>query len=384
MIKIGGITKKDTIRIFCSPLFFLTVLAVINLLIALFFVRYPLQLNGDAPSYLAAMQLISGQDYDHAIYGDQTEVMLKTRVLTTPLMLYASLAAGYLVGSEYGGMFLINLVFYFLIIIVFYKLVCAVYENRLVATLATILFFTNYCLINYGTTYRTDLGGWFFFLLAAYFAIKYFKDSANSKFYFFSILASSIGILFKECGALGLVVLVILILFLPLPSGAKFKKIFGAVALFFILPLFYQFYFYWQFHFSYLDRYLLAVNVTASEIKSESGFSLSLLIKVLSWLFSFGWLIFFWGLYQEYKNLNWQRLKIFLALLPASLSFVVWPALTQRLAFVLVPLLAMISGFGLSQLKRKYLMAVLLLLYIFINYWIRNLSIPDLLHLINI
>ena len=108
------------------------------------------------------------------------------------------------------------------------------------------------------------------------------------------------------------------------------------------------------------------------------------MIKVLGWLFLIGWPIFFYGLYQEYKNFNSQRFKILLALLPASLAFLIWPGLTQRIAFIFVPLLSMVSAFGLSKLKDKYVIILLLLIYAAINYLIRNASLSwDLLKIVN-
>ena len=372
-------------KIIKSPYFWLYFLAVINLLIALFFVRYPLQLNGDAPSYLAAMQLIQGQDYDQNFLGEETELMLKTRILTTPAMLYFSILAGRIFGGEYQGMFFINLIFYFLIIWVFYELVKAIYKDQRVALIASVLFFANYCLINYGITYRTDLGGWFFFILAAFLAIKYFNNPQNRKFFFLSILASSVGVLFKEYGALGLVPLIILILFLPLTLWQKIKQSIKVAVLFSILPVLYYVFVYLKFGFSYLDRYLYAIDATIYNTQQPGiNWSIILLIKVLGWLFLIGWPIFLYGLYQEYKNFDSKRFKVLLALLPSSLAFLAWPGLTQRIAFIFVPLLSMVSAFGLSKLKNKYVVILLLLIYAAINYLIRNASLSwDLLKIVN-
>ena len=154
---------------------------------ALFFVHYPLQLNGDSPSYFNAMKYIQGEAYDTSSYGsvEETVLVTKARILTTPLMLYSSILAGQLVGGEYVGMLAVNIIFYFLIILVFYKLVLTIYESQKVALLASILFFTNYCLYNYGVTYRTDMGGWFFFLLATLLAVYYFRQPKIEKFFYF-------------------------------------------------------------------------------------------------------------------------------------------------------------------------------------------------------
>ncbi|MDO8669441.1 MAG: glycosyltransferase family 39 protein [Candidatus Buchananbacteria bacterium] len=371
-------------KIVKSPYFWLFALAVANLLIALFFVRYPLELNGDSPSYLGAMQIIQGQDYDHNLYGGETEKMLKTRILTTPLMLYFSIAAGQFLGGGYAGMFFINLIFYFLIILVFYELVKAIYQSHKVALIASVLFFANYCFTNYGPTYRTDIGGWFFFLLTALLAVNYFK-TRQKKFFWLAILASSVGVLFKEYGALGLTTLGILILFLPLTPWQKIKELIKTAILFSIIPVLYYIFVYLKFGFSYIDRYLYAVDATILNTADPGiNWSIILLIKVLGWLFLAGWPIFAYGLYQEYKNFDLKRFKILLALLPASIAFLAWPGLTQRIAFIFVPLLSMVSAFGLSKLKNKYVIILILIAYAAVGYLIRNSFLPwDLLKVIN-
>lgn len=363
-----------------SHYFLIFLLAVANLLVAFFVVRYPLRLNGDAPSYLNAMKFIQGKEYDKAAYGWETGVVLRARILTTPLMLYSSIFAGKLAGGEYKGMLLINIIFYFLIIYIFYKLVYLIYQNHLVASLSGILFFTNYCMNNYGVTFRTDMAGWFFFLLATFFAVRYFKRQ-DGKYYYLSIFASAVGVLFKEYGALGMISLGILILFLPIDFKEKLKDIFKAAGLFLIIPLFYHLFIYFRFHFSYFDWYGFAYKgMINNPFLPGTDWNVILLVKVLGWLFLAGWPIFVWGLYQEHKNFDKARAEILLAILPASLVFLAWPALTQRIAFIFVPWLALISGFGLSKIKNRYLVISILVIYVLVNYFTR----PWLLSIINL
>jgi len=359
-----------------SPYFFIFVLAIVSLMIAFIFLPRPLKLNGDAASYLIAMQFLQGKEYDTSVYGDQNELLLKSRILTTPLMLSSSIFFGKVVGSEYGGMLLINIILYFLIIFVFYKLVYLVYQSHRVSFLSSILFFTNYCMYNYGTTYRVDMGGWFFFLLTTLFAIKYYQSQSQDKKYFLcAILAASIGVLFKEYGALGMISLGILILLSLESFWSKVKKIFEAAILFLIIPVLYHLFIYLKFGFSYVDWYGFVFGAHAA-----TDWNIILLFKVLGWLFLVGWPIFLWGLYQEYRNLDKTRAKVLLAILPASLSFLVWPALTQRIAFIFVPWLALISGYGLSKIKSRYIIITILLIYVVVNYLTR----PWLLRMINL
>lgn len=384
----GWLKHENLIKILKSSYFLLLILAVANLLIAFFFVQYPLQLNGDAPSYINAMNLIQGNDREVLLYGSEweTQIITNARIVTTPLMLYSSIFASEIIGGDgYAGMLVVNIIFYFLIIFVFYKLVLAIYKVNKVAVIASILFFTNYCLYNYGVTYRTDMGGWFFFLLATLFAVYYYQCPTKEKFFYLSVLASSIGVLFKEYGFLGLVSLGFLILLSPIQYGNKIKKILKTGLLFLIIPALYYIFIYLKFDYSYLDWYFFNVNAIVVNPESpEIRWTILLLIKVLSWLFLIGWPIFLLGIYWEYKDRNRERIKVLLALLPASLAFLAWPALTQRIAFIFIPWLAMISGYGLSKMKSKYLVVIIIVIYILVGYLIRNSYLSwDLLRIIN-
>lgn len=357
-----------------SPYTFLLILAIINLIIVFSLVKAPLQGNGDLPSYLEAMKFLQSKSYG--------EEFMINRVLTSPLMLYSSIFFGYLVGGEQTGMLAVNLIFYFLIVIVFYKLVKLIYQNEKVALFASILFFANYCMFSYGTTYRVDIGGWFFFLLGTLFAVKYHQSQLrNKRAFVYSVLSAVIGVLFKEYGALSLISLSFLILFSSVDFKEKIKKILGAAALFIIIPGFYYLFFYLKYNYSYFNWYFQIIDIYVKNPRTpDIQYHPILLIKVLSWLFLAGWPIFLWGLYQEYKNFIKERAKILLALLPASLTFLFWPALTQRIAFIFVPWLALMSGFGLSKIKNRYLVISILVIYVLVNYFTR----PWLLSIINL
>ena len=364
-----------------SPYFLIFVLGIVNLLIALFLIKQPLNISGDSVSYFNTMKFLQGQEYDTQFNGPDTEIVLKARILTTPLMLYSSIFFGKIIGNGYDGILLINIIFYFLIIFVFYKLIYVIYKDHFISLISSVLFMANYCLYHYGTTYRTDIGGWFFFLLTTLLAVKYFKNSQSNKFYYLAILSASIGVLFKEYGALGMIPLGILILFLPNNFFNKLFKILKAAFLFLIIPGLYHLFIYFQYGFSYLNWHSYAFSELINNPAAPGiDWSILLLAKVLGWLFLAGWPIFAWGLYQEYKNFNKQRAKILLAILPASLSFLAWPGLTQRIAFILVPWLAMISGYGLSKIKNRYIILLILLIYVSINYLTR----PWLLSMINL
>jgi len=346
-----------------SKYFLLYALAVLNLVVALYVIEISFW-SSDSETYLSAMKFLQ---------GDRLSKIPYNRLITTPFMLYASIFFGYFTGGLFKGMLAVNLIFYFLIIYVFYKLAFEICQDNKTAFLSSVLFLGNYAIYNFGIAYTADMGGWFFFILSSLLALKYYNNK-NKKFYYLAIIAAGIGVLFKEYGALGIISLAMLILISNFSSIKKFKEIIIAGLLFAVIPIFYNILFYLKFHYSYLDWYFF--NISAH----GQSYGLILLIKVLGWVYLAGWPIFAYGLLQEKKYFNRQRAYILAALLPASLAFLAWPALTQRIAFIFVPWLALISGFGLSKIKNNYLVAAILIIYIIINYSIT----PFLIKVINL
>ena len=347
-----------------SKYFLLYALAVLNLVVALYVIEISFW-SSDSETYLSAMKFLQ---------GDRLSKIPYNRLITTPFMLYASIFFGYFTGGLFKGMLAVNLIFYFLIIYVFYKLAFEICQDNKTAFLSSVLFLGNYAIYNFGIAYTADMGGWFFFVLSSLLAVKYFYNNNSRKFYFLAILSSSIGVLFKEYGALGLISLCLLILASAYGWRKKIKEIITAGFLFALIPLLYNLIFYLKFNYSYLDWYFFNVDAHGQ------SYNLILLIKVLGWLYLAGWPIFFYGLWQEKKYFNKQRFMVLAALLPASLAFLAWPALTERIAFIFVPWLALISGFGLSKIKKTYLATAILIVYILINYSIT----PFLIEAINL
>jgi len=355
---------KLLLKILKSKYFLLYALAILNLAVALYVIKISLW-SSDSETYLKAMQYLQGAKLDEIPYN---------RLITAPFMLYASIFFSYFTGGLFNGMLTANLIFYFLIIYIFYKLVFEIYKDHKTALLSSVLFLSNYSMYNFGVAYTTDMGGWFFFVLSSLLAVKYFYNNNSRKFYFLAILSSSIGVLFKEYGALGMISLVALILLSDFSYKRKIKEIAGASLMFLVIPILYNLAFYLKFNYSYFDWYFFSLNTFAP------AYNIALLIKVLGWVYLAGWPIFIFGLWQEKKFFDKNRSKILAALLPASLAFLAWPALTQRIAFIIVPWLALISGFGLSKIKKTYLAVAILIVYILINYSIT----PFLIEAINL
>jgi hypothetical protein len=341
------------IRIIYQHKYFpILLLATINLLVAYFFIKKPFWASSDYFTYESAV------DYIRGVGG---EAVYLNRILTMPLTIGLASFLGVFVGNMGNGFVLLNVFFYFAIAIVFYELARLVFKNSQIAQVATVFLLGNYWLFSYGAAYSGDKGGIFFFLLANFFALKYYF-SRQKKYFFITIIIASVGVLFKEFGALGMIALGMAILLSNYTWKEKFKQILEAAILFLILPALFHVGFYLYYHYSYFDWYDVALTVT------NTLYTIPMFIKVLGWLFIAGWPIFLYSLPKIKKHFKVEDYKIAIMLLPASLSFFIWPLFTQRTAFVLVPWLALYTGFGLAQIKNKYIIYFVLAFYVIIGY----------------
>ncbi len=330
-------------------------MSVLSLCLSCLYIGYHHDLGKkDAYEYFRAAKFLEGSPVDGTMQLD--------RVLTTPAFLYASIVVDSVVHDMSTSFAVINVIFYLLCISAFYFLALEIYKEEKIAFLGTVLVLTNYYVIDPGNLHMADMGGWFFFLLATLWAVKYVNTSER-KFYYFSLLTSAVGIFFKEYGGMGVVNLVLLITIMDIPWKQKIKDIIVAgVVVAVPLTCFYIF-MYMKYHYLYFNRLTTAGTVAVTEAPK----TFVLLVKILGWLFSFGWLASAYGVWEEWKTGDIKRWKILVALFPVTLTFYIWPFITQRLAVMFMMWLALLAGYGLSKTK-WYILYPFLALYIWFNF----------------
>lgn len=343
------------------PYLFIVILLILNVAMAIFYVSPGFKIAGDAISYHESISYLKNQSVEGPLPLH--------RLLTTPLLLVLALFVDFFISSPYVSLAIVNSLFFFLLAFVFYRFVFEIYQDSKVALLSTILLISNYHIFNLDNFFIADIPGRFFFVLANLLVVKYFL-SQDKKYYYLTILVSSVGVLFKEFGALGMITLVAAILCLKYGWKEKAKLVFKASLLFAIVPILLNLFFYIKFNFTYFDWYFYSASS-----HPLNSYGLSVFIKVMGWIFLAGWPLFVWGLYQEKKFFNKLRLMILGILTPASLSFFAWPMFTYRTSFVLFPLLCLVSGFGLTKIKNRYVVAAIVSFYLVVNYNLERLLI---------
>lgn len=334
--------------------------AVVSIFVSYFYIGYSSNLGkSDAFEYFRAAKFLEGNPVDGNMQLD--------RVLTTPAFLYSSIILNYFVNDFSTSFAVVNIIFYFLCIITFYYLALEIYKNGKVAFLSSVLVVFNFYVIDPGNSHLADMGGWFFFLLGTLYALKYI-NTLEKKFFYYSIISAAVGVFFKEYGGLALINLALLILVSEIPWKQKIKDIFWAGTIVLAPILSFHIFIYLKYGFLYLHRY---VAVDKSTINEEPK-TFILLVKILGWLFSFGYLAFLYGAWQEWKIRDSRRIKILLAMLPVTLTFYIWPSITQRLAVMLMMWLSLTAGFGLSKVK-WYVFYPFLGIYLWFNFNIKFL-----------
>ncbi len=336
--------------------------AVVSIVISFYYLGYSRELGSDALEFKQAADFLST-----GVFVPKDIIMY--RVLPSPLFLYVSIALDSIVKDLTMSFAIVNIISYFLLVFAFYYFVLEIYRDKRVAFISTFLVLSNYYVIDPGNLHLADMPGWFFLILSSYLALKYI-NTEERKFYFYSILASAIGVFFKEYGGLGFVNLALLIFISNLSRTQKVKDLLLGAVLFGFPLVSYHIFAYFYYGVTYLDKFVSVS--TASSLPGYQAKSLALLVKIFGWLFSFGWLAFLYGAYCEWKIKDMRRIKILFCLFPITMTFLIWPAITQRLAVILIFWLALVAGFGLSKIK-WYLLYPFLGLYIWFNFSIKIL-----------
>ena len=205
----------------------IAVFILLSIFVSYYHIGYNPELKKDAKEYYEAASFLANNPVN--------EEKQLGRVLTTPLFLYTSIFVNFFVNDYSTSFSIVNIIFYFLCIFAFYFLALEIYKESKVAFLSTILVVFNFYVIDPGNAHLADMGGWFFFILSTFLAIRYI-NTLNRKFYYLSIFFTAIGVLFKEYGGLALCNLALLICIGDFPWKQKIKDI-SLATLLVLLPL---------------------------------------------------------------------------------------------------------------------------------------------------
>lgn len=329
-------------------LIFALIFAVFNM--GAIFSIFGFKAYGDTVSYIDAIHWFRGGS-----------INVDPWVVLKPLGVLSALPFEFL--GEGAGLVVQNAIFYLLSAFLIFKITDLIFNNKKQALLASLFFVTVTQVLEVGLAYLTDMGAWFFYLLSIFLTLLSFRNR-NDKLIILNGFLSGAGFLMKENGGLGILFFGLMILFSKeFGIKEKIRKIlyFG---IFFLIPIIsWQVFMYRRFQLTSLDWYLYQLR----GFSHGEGTGL-VVFKYFGQLFrTLGilWIFFFIGLYREFKEKNWQKLKIYLALLPASLSFFLWPiSAGGRSVFIFAPLGILLASYGCKKISPLFLALVILIILI--------------------
>ena len=295
------------------------------------FIVFGFRQYGDSPDYAKLIHWLSGG-----------EGVFPVERILRPLGPFLALPFDSLGPS--AGLIVQNIIFYFLAVFLVFRIVDLIFQNKKQALFAALFFITATPIIESGLAYLTDMGAWSFYLLSIFLTLLYFKNK-DERLVLLNGFLSGIGVLMKENGGLGVVFFGLMVLFSrEFGFREKILKITKFIIPFILPIIALQFFAYKNFHYTSLDWYLRNPSGTPGEgLFLVSLRYLGQLFRILGVL----WLPLLFGVWRELKERNWQRSKIYLALIPASFSFLLWSvSASARSVFVFAPLGILLASYG--------------------------------------
>lgn len=334
-------------------LIFALVFALLNM--GAVFAIFGAQKYRDSQDYIEVINWFQGEAGGQALFHR----------LLKPLGLLIALPFEVL--GEGTGLIVENIFFYLFSAFLIFKITELIYHDKKVSLLASVFFVTATPVIEAGLSYMVDMGGWFFYLLSIFLTLLYFKTK-NGKLIILNGFISGLGFLMKEAGGLGVLFFTLMVL-----SGRGFNvkekilKIFY-FGIFLLIPFAtVQILIFKYFHFTLLDWYFMA----GPGIDAGKESPLLIVLRFLGQLFrilGILWPLVLIGIWQELREKNWERIKIFLVLIPASFSFLLWTVGGGgRAAFIFAPLGILLASYGCKKIK-PWIMVLIILIILALNY----------------
>jgi len=354
-----------------------TVAMLLASFVAIIIINYfilPPTVLGDAFSYLKSMEVLKT--------GTVPDNFAPNRILTTYLGMNAILFVAKLTGNILTAWTIVNGLLFVLANIFFYLLLRNFLRSyngasaSFPAIMGALFFATNYAMLAKGLNYTMDIGGWAFYVFSLYFSFRY-VESTKTKYYILSGAMVGAGLFFKEYAVLGFVVIIGAIFYKNWGLWKKMpSKILVVSAVSFLPILILYLSVYLKYDYSYLNW------LQFNDNKFGSHYSSRFLeyIKAFGSLYNFGWFMFVGGIYylvrQGRKIINNNHLVFFGLVALSGLMVFAWPAITQRILFVAIPSVILISSIFISAYKKRSVIIVLFCLYLLASYTMDYYILP--------
>lgn len=315
--------------------FFLMFAACLVILATLSLYFFPHVIQGDAVSYVNAMQMLAGEVPTSFAGEVSSAPVVAHRMLTTILSIQTVRVFSALFGSIKVGWLVWDTILFFAISILFYQLLARLFESSRIAFLGGIFFVGNYAMLTSGLGFFMDIGGWFFYILSIFLLLTYI-DSGKYRDIFLSALAIAVGGLFKENALVAAIPLTVILLYENWGMPVKFLSRSIPLGLMVLIPLAIQHtYIYLQYGYTYASWIRLTGTYHYSSRVVEYMKSLGSLLTFLAPVTLLGAITFIRP--SAEFSLDIKRRFFIVSVLVSSLPAVLWLAITQRVLFMVVP-----------------------------------------------
>ncbi len=332
--------------------------STVFLLLFLCFIKPTIQPESDAPSYIVAMDVLQGIN--------TPENFIPYRIVTTIGGLSIVIALSKVFGSYESAWLIMNMCFYLLAVGTFYKLILRLQNDPRVATVSALFLAGSYSMIIFGPNYFMDVGGWFFYILTAYLVLCYSR-SKQTKYLWLAAVAAGLGGLFKEYALLGSFAIGFYAIYESWPSVKTFLKNIWVPALIVAIPIvILHFAVYQAYGYTYFDW--LGNNQTTYIYSSriiEYIKTIGSLLNILAILAMVG-LAYFW----KSRNQDKKDTAFVIAYFLSTVPILFWPAITQRITFVFVPISVILASYVFKRFaNRIWIFIPILIVFVMFSFF---------------
>ncbi|MEK7501426.1 MAG: glycosyltransferase family 39 protein [Patescibacteria group bacterium] len=323
-------------------------------------------IGGDAISYIDAGHVLGGASIDTQ---EAPPDFIFQRILTTFLGVEIVNGLSVLFGNISVGWFIWDVFLYFCINIIFYKLLLKIFRSHTTALLGTLFFASNYAMVTAGLGNFMDIGGWSFYVFSIYFLWKY-MESGNRRELITSALFISVGGFFKENAFMAYIPMFFILLYENRHSFISFlKKIIVPTVIITVPAMIHHLDVYLAYDYKY-TRWI-EINRTTYFYRSrilEYIKSFGSLLNFLAPISFLGFFAFF-GLKKDLK-IDAKRLIFIASVFISSIPPILWPGITQRVLFMVVPGLTILACFFIKKYEKYwYAFVPILALYILSSFF---------------
>ncbi len=323
-------------------------------------------IGGDAIGYVDAGHVLSGAPISAQ---EAPPDFIFQRILTTFLGVEIVSGLSALFGNIPVGWFVWDVFLYFCLNIVFYKLLLKIFNSRTTALLGTLFFASNYAMVTAGLGNFMDIGGWSFYIFSIYFLWKYIESGSRREL-ITAALFISVGGFFKENAFMAYIPMFFVLLYENRHSFTLFlKKIIVPTIIIAVPSMIHHFGVYVAYGYKY-TRWI--------EINQTTYFYRS---RILEYIKSFGSLLnflapisllgvfTFFGLKDDLK-IDTKKIIFITSVLISSIPPILWPGITQRVLFMVVPGLVILACFFIKKYEKYwYAFVPVLALYILSSFF---------------